>query len=361
MEGVYMWSRKHDRCVLCGKAELRHVARGLCTSCYSKDIQEKHHGTNLERRKGRACRSGEPDAEKLREYYWEKGMSMSDIARKFHVTRQAIHLLMKKYDIPKRSLAKAREMALEQGKVTWAKADIKGDSRQVKPVKRYVNEAFFDAWTPEMAWVLGLMITDGNVCLMNNTGAGIKSRKSKVISFGQKDSELPEKILGLMGSNAKIIYRPEKTYNGIKSGSLYQFQIYNTRLFDRLVELGVTERKSLTVKFPEVPSNCMRHFIRGCWDGDGSVSDTHKGKGAMKARFFSGSRCFIESMMENLILAGLPARKIHSDRSGRYHHLNYNSKQAAQLYHYLYSAVGETMRLERKYRRFRKIHEVLRE
>lgn len=36
-------------------------------------------------------------------------------------------------------------------------------------------------------------------------------------------------------------------------------------------------KKMLDIKFPQIPPQSVRHFIRGCWDGDGSVYFTrHK-------------------------------------------------------------------------------------
>ena len=33
-----------------------------------------------------------------------------------------------------------------------------------QPRKNKVNEDFFKTWSDEMAWVLGMIVTDGNVC-----------------------------------------------------------------------------------------------------------------------------------------------------------------------------------------------------
>ena len=43
----------------------------------------------------------------------------------------------------------------------------------------------------------------------------------------------------------------------------------------RLYQLGIVNRKSLILKWPEIPKMFIRHFIRGYFDGDGNV---HKRK-----------------------------------------------------------------------------------
>jgi hypothetical protein len=68
-----------------------------------------------------------------------------------------------------------------------------------QPRKHKVNEDFFKEWTEEMAWVLGLFITDG--CVSGST---------HTITFSQKD----ERILRLIANYMKadyIITRPAKT------------------------------------------------------------------------------------------------------------------------------------------------------
>lgn len=43
------------------------------------------------------------------------------------------------------------------------------------------------------------------------------------------------------------------------------------QMFDDLTALGCVERKSLTLQFPMLPSSLNPHFIRGYFDGDGSI------------------------------------------------------------------------------------------
>ena len=57
--------------------------------------------------------------------------------------------------------------------------------------------------------------------------------------------------------------------------------ITNKKLCNRLKELGVIEKKSLVLKFPKwLNKNLHKHFIRGYFDGDGSVFMVEKYKRA---------------------------------------------------------------------------------
>jgi len=89
-----------------------------------------------------------------------------------------------------------------------------------------------------------------------------------------------------MDCDAKLIFRKERVYAKTKAGALYVVYINNEKLYDNLVNLGLTPNKSLTMQFPNVPDEFVRHFIRGCWDGDGSVF-VDKSSRKMYANFVS--------------------------------------------------------------------------
>ncbi|WP_053366728.1 LAGLIDADG family homing endonuclease [Bacillus sp. FJAT-27245] len=122
------------------------------------------------------------------------------------------------------------------------------------PRKYKVNEEFFDHWTNEMAWVLGLIVTDGNVCPNNQS-----------FSVSQKDPQLLEKIAKLMEFTGKVVKR--------EHADLYTLTVCSKALKNKLCKLGITKRKSLTVNFPKCPQDYMPSFVRGVIDGDGYVDN----------------------------------------------------------------------------------------
>jgi hypothetical protein len=209
-----------------------------------------------------------------------------------------------------------------------------------------VNELFFRTWTPAVAYVLGIIYTDG--CLAKSI-APVKFR----VTICQKEPELLEKVRVLMGSNALIRYRPAR---GI-AGALHTMLIDNLDIYRDLQALGLTENKSLTLRFPKIPSGLVKHFIRGCWDGDGSVyleaGNTYK----PCASYVSGSKSFIEQLLRHLVDLGLPDRTIHKSTRSKNpsYYFRYSGLPCVKLYHVLYDGVDENMYLSRKHDRFRKI------
>jgi hypothetical protein len=108
------------------------------------------------------------------------------------------------------------------------------------------------------------------------------------------------------------------------------------------------------MKFPDIPEEHSRHFIRGCWDGDGSIYFENQSK-KFRTHFVSGSVEFIEGMLRELESAGLPKVSLHIKKGSKRpsYYFKYSGLQVPILYHYLYDGVNETQYLERKYQIFK--------
>lgn len=125
-----------------------------------------------------------------------------------------------------------------------------------QPRKHSVNENFFKVWSHEMAWVLGLFLTDGHV-----------HKQTHTISFSQKDEKILRLIAKLM--EADYVLAPFG-----KTKITPTLNIYSKSMKMDLNALGIMPNKSLTVPFPDVPKEFLPSFIRGVIDGDGWVQRT---------------------------------------------------------------------------------------
>ena len=195
-----------------------------------------------------------------------------------------------------------------------------------------------------MAWVLGVIYTDG--CLNKPSGA-VKFR----VTIAQKEPELLEKVLSLLKSNERIIFTPKR---GI-AGALHTIKFDNEIIYTDLQRLGLTPAKSLTLQFPSMPPDCVRHFIRGCWDGDGSVY--WQADRTPCASYVSGSKDFIEQLVGHLVNLGLPDRTIYNSERSKNpsYYFRYTRLQCVELYHVLYDDIDSSMYLSRKHDIFKKI------
>jgi predicted DNA-binding protein YlxM (UPF0122 family) len=262
------------------------------------------------------------DRDKLIGLYLEERKSLEDIARVYKVSRTAIYKKLKIYGIKQRSKSEARIEAQKQGKLPQQFFDI--------------NENFFSSWSHEMAYVLGLIITDG--CIS----------KTGVISLSMNDKELLEKVKKALGSAHNIT--PSKHQRG-----LYYYHFAREKLAKDLEKLCVVPRKSLIVKFPEVPREYLPDFIRGIFDGDGSVFyDKRRPKFPLRSKFVSGSESFIGNLESSLEFLGMPKRTIYRQKTknGWSYMFIYDHQDSVRLFGILYKNTQNGLFLDRKYKRF---------
>jgi len=345
------WAKKYDRCLQCGTQTHKHIGRGLCVYCYRTDIEGGHkaHITGgLKDRKIYAKISKDD----LEIQYEKQGMSLSDLARKYDCTRQYIYKLMEKYGIIRRDKASARELAYNMGKIIYTRDDDLGINTKVIAQKNIVNREFFNSWSPAMAYVLGVLYTDGQLAPGKKRDPNAKTTSSSCrFGVSQKEPELLEKILALMKSNAKLLFRKKM---GI-FGDLYSFWINDNEMYEDLLRLGLSPNKSLTLAFPNMGLPYLRHFIRGCWDGDGSVYWEDNDPAKPRASFVTGSKQFAEGILKQLFNLGLSEPRLYTAKDGRSFYFRFLGRDCARLYHIFYDWVPKSMYLTRKYDRFKSI------
>ena len=143
--------------------------------------------------------------------------------------------------------------------------------------KYKINLSFFKTWSNDMAYILGFWFADG--CINKTTFT---------ISQHKKDKSILEDISLALSYSHPLI----------KQGNSNNFNIciYSKEIVDSIKALGGKERKSLDVKFPTVPRIYLSDFIRGYFDGDGSISISKDGK-RYYTSFATGSRDFASGLL----------------------------------------------------------------
>lgn len=124
-------------------------------------------------------------------------------------------------------------------------------------------------WTPDIAYAVGLIATDGNL-----------SPSGRHVSLTSNDRDLLETFLECIQRSAKI----GNVRGGYGTSSL-RVQIGDVGLYRWLLSIGLTPRKSLTLGALSVPDDVFPHVLRGLLDGDGSILDvTYDGTGKARGR-----------------------------------------------------------------------------
>ncbi len=215
-------------------------------------------------------------------------------------------------------------------------------------VKYPVDETFFDTWSDEMAYVLGFMFADGHI-------GDYEYFRGKYINFSNTEKSLVYLIKNLLGSEHEIYERPIAQSGKI----LYRLRIGSKYLFKRLLELGVTPRKSLTMKFPSVPKEFFGSFLLGYFDGDGCVhvqlSNKKMPKGLVVI-FTGASRDFLEVLQSRLAKYGTRSNALckHGSTPGTFQ-LRYYTRDSLRIYLCMYQPQQTAkLGLERKYAIFNK-------
>lgn len=186
----------------------------------------------------------------------------------------------------------------------------------------------------EKAYWLGFLYADG--CVYNNTNE---------ISIGIIDLEHIEKFKQAIGAiNHKITIVNDKRFK--KEKILYHFSIKDKQLHNDLIKLGCIPQKTLKInKIPNIPRDYVSHFIRGFFDGDGSLHYL-KGSNNFRISFTSGSKDFLEEIKKELQVNP----KIATSNNGNCYTLQISGrKQVEKILNYLYKDSNESIRLDRKY------------
>jgi len=126
---------------------------------------------------------------------------------------------------------------------------------------------FQDINTEHKAYWLGFLFADGSI---QSTTKGIKpNRVSLTVSESDKDILVKfTKDINMSQEQIKISYRQQ----GYKPGNFCYVYCNSTDMVSDLIEHGFTVSKKEREQLINVPSNLMHHFIRGYFDGDGSIS-----------------------------------------------------------------------------------------
>jgi len=116
------------------------------------------------------------------------------------------------------------------------------------------DDKFFDKLSPISVYWVGFIAADG-----------VLAERDKCVAIGlqRQDATHLRKFIKAMKSNSKILY--------IKSNNSAHVRIYSHILFNSLAKLGLSPNKALRIQEVKIPLKLMSHFIRGVYDGDGSI------------------------------------------------------------------------------------------
>ena len=118
------------------------------------------------------------------------------------------------------------------------------------------NKNYKLKWTPEFAYAIGLLTTDGNL-----------SKDGRHLNFVSKDIQLVKTFKRCMNLNGVKIGIKTNGRDDVKYPNI---QFSNVKLYKELLEMGLMPNKSKILKGLKIPKEYFFDFLRGHFDGDGS-------------------------------------------------------------------------------------------
>jgi len=207
--------------------------------------------------------------------------------------------------------------------------------------KHNLDILFFKKWSPNMAYILGYIYADG--CILRNR------YRLKIASC---DKSHLRSILYIMKSNYPML----ANWSENRKRPNYCSIVDRKSVYFDLVKLGLIPRKSKVAKFPSVPKKYFFHFLRGYFDGDGSVyyDRPHINRGDKKyirlnTSFTSASYDFLDTL-QKLISKKLNIVQQRLSKNYDAFRLKYSTKDSLKLLKQLYKNSSALLKLNRKYK-----------
>jgi intein/homing endonuclease len=132
--------------------------------------------------------------------------------------------------------------------------DLLSPARDDKSSPKTFNKDFFKKWSKDMAYIFGFWWADG--CIYNT--------KIFDITVSKKDKYIIKQI-------ANILNYSGNTYDYVDK-QVARINFCCAEMCKDIVMLGGLETKSLSSDFPKIPQEYLRDFIRGYFDGKGTIS-----------------------------------------------------------------------------------------
>lgn len=159
------------------------------------------------------------------------------------------------------------------------------------------NHDYFNQIDDEFkAYYLGLLYADGCVSNLNDI-----RQPQLSIALKQSDGYVLNDLNRFIKPYSPLIHVQRK---GKNTQDQIIFSIRSTQLCNSLIKHGVLPNKSKEnkeeLRLPNLNYNLLRHFVRGFFDGDGSIFQPMLRKNTRNVEFYSTSESFIKDLLDLL-------------------------------------------------------------
>lgn len=192
-------------------------------------------------------------------------------------------------------------------------------------------------WSEGFAYSVGIIATDGNL-----------SSDGRHINITSKDNEIIAHIATSLKIDNKI---GRKSRSHSKDKKYYFLQFGDKNFYEFLLKIGLTPAKSKTIGRLKIPKEYYFDFLRGCIDGDGSITITYHKESKLpqlRIRLCSASKKFLDWIKDTITLnSKISGGWIYSNKKGM-HTLSYGKNDSIKILKLMYHKKVEYF-LKRKY------------
>lgn len=187
--------------------------------------------------------------------------------------------------------------------------------------KFFVRDDFFDSENERMAYVLGLLASDG--CVRKKTNE-IK------LSLSTVDRDF------LVNLQKEIGGRPISDYTTQDGYDVSSWTFTSSHIKERLSYYNIVPEKTFIFSFPKhLNKKYWKDFIRGYFDGDGSISTA--GPSAIRFQICSATKDVLETIIDFFEEQGIPKISIlETKRVNTLYYFQYSSVSTRKIYDILY-------------------------
>jgi hypothetical protein len=176
---------------------------------------------------------------------------------------------------------------------------------------------FFETMTPQAAWLLGFLASDGTVNVGSKTPNGV------AICLGRTDVEILHRIKAMLETPNTV----GEYFNG--KTQTYKLAFSSSRIKEFLISIDFKE------KYPDCVRGFDRHYIRGLYDGDGCIH--YRGDRKSLNLHLAGNYAIlaeVSTVFGRELGANVRAPLPTNDNTNQ---LSYEGRMARYLYWWLYS------------------------
>lgn len=234
--------------------------------------------------------------------YVNKGYGLIKSGKEFNIGQTCVKRILIENNIKIRNLQEANLLHAEKEKYP-------------------LNNDYFKIESPNMAYILGILASDGTIK---------KDRNEIKLTLQRDDKEILEKIYKELEMRREI-----KDYEDRKGHKNSSLVISSSTIKKDLAKYGIIPQKTFNLVFPKnLNKKYWIDYIRGFFDGDGCICQ--KNDGHVMFSLYCACKEFLLDIVNFLYQEyDIPRKDIY--KHGNIYKIEYSKKATEQIYNILYT------------------------